>query len=111
MKPKHKQPGAVSELVFFSYPKLLYCWPLIALGPLLYPLAVGDPGPARLEVLGWIYLLVAVVVVITMDPTPMDAKALGLDPGKPRGALPCRHPRRGRPFLSPVWILRLQYPR
>ncbi len=66
MKAKHKQPGAVSELVFFSYPKLLYCWPLMALGPLLYPFAGGDPEPTRLEVLGWIYLLVAVVVVVTM---------------------------------------------
>ncbi len=66
MKQKRAKSGSMSEAVFFSYPKLLYCWPLIALGPLLNLLAVGSPSAARLEFLGWIYIMIAILVVITM---------------------------------------------
>lgn len=66
MKPKRKPSDHVTEAVFYSYPKLLFCWPLIALGPVLFLVASGDPGAARLEILGWIYIFAAVLVAVTM---------------------------------------------
>lgn len=54
------------EVVFYSYPKLIYCWPLLLLGPLFWLLAAPDASPAVLEVLGWVYLMVVVLVVLTI---------------------------------------------
>jgi hypothetical protein len=66
MKQKREKSSSIRDVVFYSYPKLLYCWPLIVLGPLLYVLSAGSPGDTRLELLGWIYILVAILVVVTM---------------------------------------------
>ena len=54
------------EIVFYSYPKLIYSWPLLLLGPLFWFLAAPDANPAVLEVLGWVYLMAVVMVVLTI---------------------------------------------
>lgn len=52
------------EVVFHTYPKLLFIWPIIAAGLVLYPVdAWGWIGP---EVLGWMYVLLLATVVITI---------------------------------------------
>jgi len=52
------------EVVFYSYPKLLFTWPVIVLGVLFYPLASWElVSPV---VLGWIYVITFVTVVLTM---------------------------------------------
>ena len=62
-KPKH-------SVVFYCYPKLLFCWPLIVFGPLFWVLGGAPDDPAvvsgRLEVLGWLYLLTVFMVVLTI---------------------------------------------
>ena len=60
-KPKH-------SVVFYCYPKLLFCWPLIVFGPLFWILGAPseDPASGRLEVLGWLYLLTMFMVVLTI---------------------------------------------
>ena len=54
----------VREVVFYTYPKLLFAWPLILFGVLFYPLASFELVAP--QVLGWIYVIVAVTVVLTM---------------------------------------------
>jgi hypothetical protein len=79
----------VHEVAFVSYPKLLFIWPVILLGLVLYPLGYPErPSPTtapaaeaaetapsqpagavasgRLEVLGWIYLWAIVLVLLTL---------------------------------------------
>lgn len=98
------KPEKIShEVVFYSYPKLIYAWPLIAMGVLFF--FIGGPGERvaepttpdqvaqaaagaadgaddadraadqakvgymhsdRLEVLGWIYVIVLMAVVLTI---------------------------------------------
>ncbi len=52
------------EVVFYTYPKLLFAWPVIVLGLLFYPLAAYDV--VSTSVLGWIYVVTLVTVVLTM---------------------------------------------
>jgi len=81
------------EVVFTTFPKLLFIWPVIILGFALWPFAAPDapptaaPTPAvaavapaaptsapaaahpvspRLELLGWVYLAVIVLVILTL---------------------------------------------
>ncbi len=100
------------QVTFFSYPKLLFCWPIIALGYLMYfvvpsvdemaehraeqalksgfqqqqnaedaaeqatdadtrtadstTMSLGKPDTEGLETAGWIYLIVAALVLITI---------------------------------------------
>ncbi len=54
----------VHEVVFYSYPKLLFAWPLILLGVLFYPLAHWELVSE--VVLGWIYVIVLTTVILTM---------------------------------------------
>ncbi|MBN1123909.1 MAG: hypothetical protein JXA82_02800 [Sedimentisphaerales bacterium] len=64
-KEKKKQP--IHEVVFYTYPKLVFTWPLIAMGFLLWPLAaMGADSPGMLEVLAWIWGATVLLVVITM---------------------------------------------
>ena len=90
--PAPPQPPAVKParnptlhaVTFVSYPKLLFVWPVILAGFLFWPIAAPAPdvpaaaaqvapaGPApvptaatRLEWLGWIYLWIVVIVVLT----------------------------------------------
>ena len=62
---KSKRSERVSEVVFHTYPKLLYAWPLIVAGFVFWPLADGLGMHA--ELLGWAYLLVAFVVVLAIS--------------------------------------------
>jgi len=62
-----KSKPAPSAVVFYSYPKLLFAWPLIAVGPLFWLITwAGANGPGSLEVLGWLYLFLTIIVVLTI---------------------------------------------
>jgi len=61
---KNKERKEPTQVVFYSYPKLIFIWPLIALGGLLYPLA--EYIPVTQEFLGWTYLLIMFMVVLTL---------------------------------------------
>jgi hypothetical protein len=68
---KRKQRGkgggsAPHEVVFYSYPKLLFSWPLLVLGPVLWFFAAPGASEALLEAIGWVYLLSLVLVVLTI---------------------------------------------
>jgi hypothetical protein len=83
------------EVVFTTFPKLLFIWPIIVLGFALWPFAAPDAAPAattppattavvapaagptsapatahpvspRLEHLGWLYIAVVVLVILTL---------------------------------------------
>ncbi|MEM8737495.1 MAG: hypothetical protein AAGG38_03315 [Planctomycetota bacterium] len=51
-------------MVFHTYPKLIFVWPIIAAGYLLWPLA--GYWELNLEVVGWVYLLAVSLVLLTM---------------------------------------------
>lgn len=53
-------------VVFYSYPKLLFAWPLILAGPILWFVMGSDPSVAMQEVVGWIYLFLSLIVVLTI---------------------------------------------
>jgi len=55
------------EVVFHTYPKLIFIWPLIVVGLVfwLIPLSWTE-GEGTLEVLGWLYLSVVLMVVLTI---------------------------------------------
>lgn len=91
-----KRKAEVHEVVFTTYPKLLFVWPLIVTGLLFWPLggpvkvapATSAPATAavttdaatltappvaparaysgRLEVLGWLYIWIAIFVLMTL---------------------------------------------
>lgn len=54
----------IHEVVFHTYPKLLFIWPIIAAGFLFWPL--GGWEWVDQESLGWVYLLVCVIVILTI---------------------------------------------
>ena len=60
---KHHNKQAPHAVTFYSYPKLLFCWPLIAIG-LLFRLI--PESLANLEVMGWFYLLTVVMVILAV---------------------------------------------
>ena len=51
------------EVVFHTYPKLVFAYPLILLGLVFWP--ITTPGTA--EPLGWVYLIVSVIVIMTVS--------------------------------------------
>lgn len=59
---KPKKP--IKQVVFHTYPKLLFVWPVIVAGLVFWPL-VGH-WSASAEVVGWLYLLVVATVLITI---------------------------------------------
>lgn len=59
-----KRPKAV---VFYSYPKLIFCWPLIVLGLAFYFFTSPESTDGKLAALGWIYLLVSFFVILTVS--------------------------------------------
>lgn len=130
---KRRQKKEVHEVVFVTYPKLLFVWPVILAGFVFYPFgtphqpisatvaayeaammaeaeapladeAEGDAAAAdaeaskprnpfvnhRLEVLGWVYLWIAIFVVLT----------LGVDVGRNQAAF-------WVVFFVAVWLLGL----
>jgi hypothetical protein len=56
--------GAVHEVVFHTYPKLLFIWPIIVAGFLFWPL--GGWEWVDQESLGWVYLITSAVVILTI---------------------------------------------
>lgn len=62
----------IHEVRFIAYPKLLFIWPLIVVGIVFYPLAGwfeptgGEMNAGALEALGWVYLLLTVIVLMTL---------------------------------------------
>ena len=56
--------GQVHEVVFHTYPKLLFIWPIIVAGFLFWPL--GNWDFINQESLGWVYLLTCAVVILTI---------------------------------------------
>lgn len=62
---KRKPRGPITEVVFYTYPKLLFAWPLIVAGFAFWPLA--DWFGVNAELLGWAYLMIALVVVLTIS--------------------------------------------
>ncbi|MEM1109669.1 MAG: hypothetical protein AAGH99_13370 [Planctomycetota bacterium] len=63
-KPKKKIKPPVTQVVFHTYPKLLFVWPIIVAGVLLYPTVAW--WDLNAEVIGWVYLLVVAIVVLTI---------------------------------------------
>ncbi len=53
-------------VTFYSYPKLLFCWPIIAMGFAFWFLPFLDREPWG-EVFGWIYLSVSALVILTIS--------------------------------------------
>lgn len=58
-----KKPGA-ERIVLYSYPTLIYIWPVIVLGYLFW-FTSGIPGMS-LKAEAWIYIITLVVVLLTM---------------------------------------------
>ncbi len=59
--PHHKQEA--HEVRFVAYPKLMFIWPLLLAGFLFWPLAGMG---LDLETLGWAYIWIAVIVLMTL---------------------------------------------
>lgn len=62
---KRKQPKPLDEVVFHTYPKLIFAWPIIMAGFVFWPFAHWFGLP--LEFLGWCYLLVVFLTVLTIS--------------------------------------------
>ncbi|MEO1236904.1 MAG: hypothetical protein AAFX76_08975 [Planctomycetota bacterium] len=60
--PKAKKP--VSQVVFHTYPKLVFVWPVIVAGFAFWPLV--ETLGLNAEVVGWVYLLLVALVVLTI---------------------------------------------
>lgn len=52
-----------SSVTFHTYPKLLFAWPLLVAGP-LFSFMVND---SNVEMFGWIYLTIMVLVTLTLS--------------------------------------------
>lgn len=65
---KEKKEEYIHEVVFFTYPKYIFCWPLIVMGFLLWPIdAMNLLGKAHTpEILAWVYGLTIMLVIVTM---------------------------------------------
>lgn len=62
-KPKRAKPP-ITQVVFHTYPKLLFIWPVIAAGFLLWPMVTW--WEMDTEVIGWVYLLTVTLVILTI---------------------------------------------
>ncbi|MBI1372430.1 MAG: hypothetical protein GC159_06675 [Phycisphaera sp.] len=56
----HKPRKDREAVTFYTYPKLLFTWPLIVAGPLLYFLP-------QIPLIGWTYLLIMLAVIMTIS--------------------------------------------
>ncbi len=58
----------VHDVVFVTYPKLLFIWPVILAGFIFWPLAgwISPEAPNACETLGWIYILLTGLVLLTL---------------------------------------------
>ena len=60
---KKKAPKPRHEITFYTYPKFLFVWPLIAVGFLLWPFAHYGVSS---ETLAWVYGVTLILVIVTM---------------------------------------------
>jgi len=51
------------EIVFYTYPKFIFCWPIIFMGYLLWFI---DKLGANLEILAWFWGVTLIIVIITI---------------------------------------------
>jgi hypothetical protein len=58
-----KETKSAHQVVFYSYPKLIFIWPLMILGPALWPIGAI---PSIETGLGWAYLLALFLVILTL---------------------------------------------
>ena len=64
MNPDNKQTVLKHEVVFYTYPKFIFCWPLIAMGFLLWGFDKWQwLSP---ETLAWIWGVTLIIVLITV---------------------------------------------
>lgn len=65
--PAHKKAPThdVHEVTFITYPKLLFIWPVLLAGFVFYPIA-GYANEHALSTLGWLYLFIAVLVILAL---------------------------------------------
>ena len=62
---KSKKNSALpNAVIFYAYPKLLFAWPLILLGYVLW--IFGSPTSTHLEGLAWIWGIVLILTLITL---------------------------------------------
>lgn len=61
-KSRAQQP--ITQVIFHTYPKLLFVWPVIVAGFLLWPMVAKWGVDA--EVVGWVYLLIVAMVLLTI---------------------------------------------
>ncbi|WP_432799256.1 hypothetical protein [Poriferisphaera sp. WC338] len=59
--PKHDKRNK-QQVIFYTYPKLVFIWPLILTGFLFYPF-----HDTLQPLLGWIYLMISLLVVLTIS--------------------------------------------
>ena len=59
----HMGKSKKSSVTFHTYPKLLFAWPLLVAGP-LFSFMVND---SNVEMFGWIYLAIMVLVMLTLS--------------------------------------------
>ncbi len=62
-KQRYREPVQVT---FCAYPKLVFAWPLILMGLVFYAFAGPEAGEGVLKTLGWIYLVGAALVLLTL---------------------------------------------
>ena len=64
-KPKRvRRPKEIHEVIFYTYPKFVFCWPIIAMGFLLWPFDRWHIiGP---ETLAWVWGLTLLLVILTI---------------------------------------------
>lgn len=63
---KTKADKPITQVIFHTYPKLLFVWPVIAAGFLLWPLVAEWGLELDREVIGWVYLLTVCLVLLTI---------------------------------------------
>lgn len=63
--PKSPAKPEVDQVTFVALPKLLFTWPLILAG-YVFALFAGSLNESGLQTLGWVYITVFVLVVLTL---------------------------------------------
>jgi hypothetical protein len=63
-KKPPKPPKVINEVVFHTYPKFIFVWPIIAVGLIFWPIV--EHWQASAEVVGWVYLLIVTTVLLTL---------------------------------------------
>ncbi len=65
-RSKQTGPDTVDEVVFHTYPKLIFAWPVVLAGFLFFPFAHFMTDEAFIGTLGWAYVGILATVLLTM---------------------------------------------